>query len=107
MALSMQRLVTSAVPQEFGPFLFNIFINYISDGPEPTLSKFDNDTKLVDALERRDAIHRDLYKLKRWAHVNLMRFNTAQGKVLHLGQHGEEKAARRPHCSLRVFKRGL
>ena len=66
--------------------LFNIFIN---NGLECTLSKFANDTKLsgaVDKLEGRDAIQRDLVKLKRWDCVNLMRLNVAKTKVLHLGQ---------------------
>jgi len=89
--MSKWRTVMSGAPHGlvFEPALFNIFVSNLDSGTECTLSSFANDTTLCDAvntLEGRDAIQRDLDRLERWACANLMKFNKARYKVLHMGQ---------------------
>jgi len=84
------RPVTSVVPQGsvLGLVLFKIFVSDMGSGIECTLSKSANNTKLcsaVNTLERRDVIQRNFDNLERWACANLMKFDKAKCKVLHMG----------------------
>ncbi|XP_014802626.1 PREDICTED: uncharacterized protein LOC106890991 [Calidris pugnax] len=92
---------TSGIPQGLvlGPMLYNIFVSNMDSGIECILNKFVDNPKLcgvVNTLEERDAIKRDLNRLEKWACANLMLYNKAKCKVLHVNWGMQGKAASFP-----------
>lgn len=68
--------------------LFYLSISNIDKGIVCTPSKFASDIKWSGAVDSSDGqyfFQRDLNKVGKWAHGNIMRFKKYRGKVLHLG----------------------
>ena len=71
-----------------GLALFSTSVGDMDSRIECTLSTF-ADTRLsgaIDTLEERDAIQRDLEQPEGCTHANILKFNKAKCKVLHLGR---------------------
>ncbi|RMC13843.1 hypothetical protein DUI87_08926 [Hirundo rustica rustica] len=86
-SISTWRPVTSGIPQILGLALLNIFVSDTDSVTEGIISKFANDSKLcglVNTLEGKDAIQRDLDRLARWECEKLFKFKKAKCKVLHV-----------------------
>ena len=65
------------------------FVGTMDSGTESTLSEFTNDTKLngaAEIVEESYAIQKDLDRVVRWAHANLIKFDKVKCKVLRLSQ---------------------
>ncbi|KAJ7407526.1 hypothetical protein WISP_125912 [Willisornis vidua] len=68
------------------PVLFSIFINDLNEGLEGILRKFAENTVIGMTLDSlREALQRDLNKLKDWAITNHMKFKKVKCWLLHLG----------------------
>jgi len=71
-----------------GLVLFNIFVGNTESEIDCLFRKTADNAKLSGAIDRikgRNAVQWNLGRLKRWAHVNLMKLDKAKCKVLHLG----------------------
>lgn len=76
-SVSKWRPVMSGIPQglALGPAVLNIFVGNMESRIKHTFRKFSDDSKqcdLVNRLEKRDAIQRELDVFERWDCANLM-----------------------------------
>ena len=83
--------VTSGVPQGsiLGPLLFTIFINDLDSNVINKVLKFADDSKLwgvVETVEERIGMQKDLDTLGEWSEINQMPFNVDKCKVMHVGK---------------------
>ncbi|RMC13888.1 hypothetical protein DUI87_08971 [Hirundo rustica rustica] len=78
---------------ELGPGLFNSFVGDWDSGTERSLSKLTDNTNL-GAVVNTLPLQRDPDRAERWGHLNLMKFNNAKRKVLHLGEVNPEQQYR-------------
>lgn len=88
--------VNSGVPQGsvLGPILFIIYINDIDEGIECKISKFADDTKImnkVTSTENYQKLQNDINTLVDWADKWQMEFNIEKCKVLHVGSNNVHK----------------
>ena len=87
---SAWRDVISGVPQGsvLGPVLFIIYVNDIDEGLACKLSKFADDTKIMNKVittADKMQLQSDLDRLVTWSDKWLMKFNVDKCKVLHIG----------------------
>lgn len=94
------------------PILWNTLINDQDDGPQCTLSKPADDTKLASVAHMPDgyvAIQRDLQKREKWADKNLLKLTKEQWPVLHLWRnnprHQHMLGAQKKHNSVPLWQR--
>ncbi|KAJ7412785.1 RNA-directed DNA polymerase from mobile element jockey-like protein [Pitangus sulphuratus] len=88
-SMSKWRPMRSGVPHGsvLAPTLFNFSVGDMGSGIESTLSRFEGNMKLwnaVNTLEGRDDIQRDPDRVERWGCANLTKFNNAKCKFRYL-----------------------
>lgn len=69
--------------------MFNVFLSGTDSGIKSTLSKFADDTEMSsadDLLDGWGVIQMNLERLEESTHVNLIKFNKAKHKVLHMDE---------------------